>query len=106
MDDNKYLVNKLKKMTLEELCYLLTTISEKKNITNTEPVVCDKTLYTIDELIQNYPFFTRYNINKAIQEKGLPYFAIGNKKLFEKKSVDEWLEKETKTKNQRMNFKI
>lgn len=104
---NKELIEYLKNITLEELANILyTPKGEEKKPTENKSNVVDlnkdkKILYTIDDLINNYPFFTRYNINKAIQEKGLPYITIGNKRLFDKESVEKWIEKETKTKNER-----
>ena len=101
---NKELIECLKNITLEELANILysPTGEEKKPTENKNDVVDlnkdKKILYTIDDLINNYPFFTRYNINKA---KGLPYITIGNKRLFDKDSVEKWIEKETKTKNER-----
>lgn len=104
---NKELIECLKNITLEELANILyTSKGEEKKPTENKKNVVDlnkdrKVLYTIDDLINNYPFFTRYNINKAIQEKGLPYITIGNKRLFDKDSVEKWIEKGTKTKNER-----
>jgi len=58
----------------------------------------------INDLIQKYPFFTRYNINKAINERGLPYLKIGNKKMFDEEKVEKWIDKELKTKKRDYDF--
>ncbi len=97
----------LKNMTLKELVLILIDRSEdekedRKKINNEN----HKILYTIDELIEKYPFFTRYNINKAIEKDNLPYFFIGNRRMFNKEEIDKWLDKETKTKNERIKYNI
>lgn len=97
----------LKNMTLKELVLILIDRSEdekedRKKFNNEN----HKILYTIDELIEKYPFFTRYNINKAIEKDNLPYFFIGNRRMFNKEEIDKWLDKETKTKNERIKYNI
>lgn len=100
----------LKKMTLEEFANILNSYNEENKIK--EQIIeniqdnSKKIIYTIDELIEQYPFFTRYNLNKAIQNNGLPYFTIGNKKMFNKEEVEKWLEKESKVKKDKNKFEI
>lgn len=99
MNNNVY--DKIKKLTLEEFAYILNTFveDEKDKIKqDCSKGVKNKTLYNIDELIEHYPFFTRYNINKAIQNDGLPYLIIGKKRLFDKDAIDNWLTKENDNK--------
>lgn len=72
----------LKKMTLEEFATAINgskTVKSDKEECNLQNHYRVKTLYTINELIEKYPFFTRYNINKAIQNDDLPYCSIGKK---------------------------
>ena len=101
--------NTIKNMTLEELLSIFNCheeeniIKEKIQESNQEE---SKILYTINELIEKYPFFTRYNINKAIQNDGLPYCLIGNKRMFNKTEIDKWLEKETKPKKEKVKYDI
>ena len=101
--------NTIKNMTLEELLSIFNCHEEEKIIkekiqeSNQEE---SKILYTINELIEKYPFFTRYNINKAIQNDGLPYCLIGNKRMFNKTEIDKWLEKETKPKKEKVKYDI
>lgn len=101
--------NTLKSMTLEELLSIF-ICHEKENKVNDNIETLnkkeDKVLYTINELIEKYPFFTRYNINKAIQNDGLPYCFIGNKRMFNKEEVDKWIEKETKPKKEKIKYDI
>lgn len=105
----KEIYNTLKNMTLEELASIFNhseeenKISENIEILNKED---SKVLYTINELIEKYPFFTRYNINKAIQKDGLPYCVIGNKRMFNKEEIDKWLEKETRPKKEKIKYDI
>lgn len=108
MNDDVY--DKLKKLTLEEFAKILNTftINCKDNLEE-KPSDKEKSkiLYNIDELIENYPFFTRYSINKAIQNDGLPYLIIGKKRLFDKEAIDKWLSKETeKNKKQKNKYEF
>lgn len=101
--------NTIKSMTLEELISLF-NCQEKEDKINENMQACNKeelkVLYTINELIEKYPFFTRYNINKAIQNDGLPYCFIGNKRMFNKEEIDKWIEKETKPKKEKIKYEI
>ncbi len=77
-------------MTLEELvlCVLNKSNSETVNI---EQNSSNDQVYTIEQVIDKYSFFTRYSLNKAIQEENLPYFKIGNKKYFKKSEIENWI---------------
>ena len=101
--------NTIKNMTLEELISIF-NCQEKQNKINEDIQIINqdnsKILYTINELIEKYPFFTRYNINQAIQKDGLPYCLIGNKRMFNKEEIDKWLEKETKPKKEKFKYDI
>lgn len=101
--------NTIKSMTLEELISIF-NCPEKENKFNENIQVFNqeesKVLYTINELIEKYPFFTRYNINKAIQNEGLPCCVIGNKRMFNKEEIDKWIEKETKPKKEKVKYEI
>ncbi len=110
MINEKDIYMALKKMTLEEFASILNSYN-KINATNNKEEknkeqTSKKILYTIDELIEEYPFFTRYNINKAIQNTGLPYLVIGNKKMFNKEEVEKWLDKESKSKKEKNKYEI
>lgn len=105
----KEIYNTLKNMTLEELASIFNHSEEKNKISENVEILNkedSKVLYTINELIEKYPFFTRYNINKAIQKDGLPYCVIGNKRMFNKEEIDKWLEKETKPKKEKIKYDI
>lgn len=110
MISNNDVCQALKKMTLEEFANILSSYSEMK-ISNEKVIEKiqeenKKILYTTDELIEMYPFFTRYNINKAIQKCGLPYFTIGNKRMFNKDEVEKWLDKESRLKKEKTKYDI
>lgn len=86
-------------MTIEELVLCIieqSKIEEKQNSLETPQVTTntDDIIYSINQLIENYSIFTRYNINKAISEKGLPYFSLGSKKYFKKSEIEKWIEKQ------------
>ena len=68
---NQDVMNVLKSLTLEDIIKLVIN-DEKKNGVNEdkqEIIESSKEIYNIEELIEKYPFFTRYNINKAIDKK-------------------------------------
>ena len=106
----------IKNMTLGELLSIFNCNEEEKIIKEKEQKVNEniqvfnqedtKVLYTVNDLIEKYPFFTRYNINKAIQNEGLPYCTIGNKRMFNKEEIDKWIEKETKPKKEKVKYEI
>ena len=99
----------LKRMTLEEFATAINgskTVKSDKEECNLQNHYRVKTLYTINELIEKYPFFTRYNINKAIQNDDLPYCSIGKKRMFSKTEVEKWLEKNMCTKKENQKYKI
>lgn len=112
LDNNKQLVcNTIKKMTLEEFATLLGSLNYsgnqiKEEFSTENEMKNEKIIFNTEELINNYSFFTRYNINKAIQKDGLPFFKIGNKKMFNKEEIDKWIEKESKIKNIKQKFDI
>lgn len=109
MEKNKEEVYKvLKKMTLEELADVFKPTNKVEVIEMVDKIGSnsDKVLYTINELLEKYPFFTRYNLNKAIQRDGLPYCFIGNKRMFNKEEIEKWLERETKPKKEKIKYEI
>jgi hypothetical protein len=106
---NNDVYDKIKRLTIEEFANILNTFVANKKDNPKEDCKSDendkksKILYNIDELIENYPFFTRYSINKAIQNDGLPYLVIGKKRLFDKDAIDNWLSNENKNKINKKN---
>ena len=103
MNENMY--NMISNMTLGELVNVLNNKEQYKDselnrniINNIEKETT--ILYDTNELIESYPFFTKYNIKKAIEEENLPYITIGRKRLFEKKLVEKWLEDKYKRKKE------
>ena len=66
---NQDVMNVLKSLTLEDIIKLVIN-DEKKNGVNEdkqEIIESSKEIYNIEELIEKYPFFTRYNIVKIIK---------------------------------------
>lgn len=86
IDNDRY--EQIKNMTLEEL--VLCVMNKHGNNDNDEQV------YSIDQVISKYSFFTRYSLNKAILEDNLPYFKIGSKKYFKKDDIELWIKKQQK----------
>lgn len=107
LKEKEEVVKTLKNMTLEEFASIFNTTKKVEVVKNVEDIVeiDSKVLYTVNELLEKYPFFTRYNLNKAIQKDGLPYCFIGNKRMFNKEEIDKWLEKETKPKKEKEKVK-
>lgn len=101
--------NKLKRMTIEDIISLFDMCNnkqKKEDINQYQEEDSKKIIYTTNELIENYAFFTRYNINRAIEERGLPYFIIGNKRMFNKNDIDKWLDKESKSRKTKQKYDI
>jgi len=101
--------NTIKSMTLEELISIFNCPEKDKKAHEDIQIINQensKILYTVNELIEKYPFFTRYNINQAIQNDGLPYCLIGNRRMFDKEEIDKWIEKETKPKKEKAKYDI
>lgn len=100
--------NILKNITLEDLALIFQNPEKDKGSDSTEIIENQekKILYTVNELIEKYPFFTRYNINMAIKKGGLPFCFIGNKRMFSKEEIDKWLEKEAKQKKVKEHYDI
>lgn len=100
----------IKSMTLEELVSIF-SINNDKTIENENKVELvgdndNKVFYTINDLLEKYTFFTRYNLNKAIQDGGLPFCYIGKKRMFSKEEVEKWLENEMKPKKDKNKYDI
>lgn len=79
------MIEQLKKITVEEIIQILIN---NMNINNQEEELTkeneSKNIFSINELAEEYPMFSRYSIENAIKEKGLPCFKLGNKKFFER----------------------
>ena len=58
-------------------------------------------IYSVNELLIEYPTFTRYSLDKAIKENGLPFFKIGNKRYFEKESIEKWINNTSSSLNEK-----
>lgn len=88
INNDKY--EQVKNMTLEELvlCVMNKYNDRKEGI--------DEQVYSIDQVISKYSFFTRYSLNKAIMEEKLPYFKIGSKKYFKKEDIELWIKEQQK----------
>ena len=108
LKDKEEVYKVLKNMTLEELANVFKPTNKVEVVETIEKIENEnkKVLYTVNELLEKYPFFTRYNLNKAIQRDGLPYCFIGNKRMFSKEEIEKWLEKETKPKKEKVKYEI
>ena len=68
---NHDVMNVLKSLTLEDIIKLVIN-DEKKNGVNEdkqEIIESSKEIYNIEELIEKYPFFTRYNIKAQFAQR-------------------------------------
>jgi len=97
----------LKSMTLGELAEIFYP-NEKDIIENINIMKEDEEtiFYTIRDILEKYPFFTRYSLNKAIQSGGLPSCIVGKQRMFNKEEVEKWLEKETSPKAKKIKYDI
>ncbi len=85
---NDEVIDYLKNITVGEFISLMANNVKPKNTS---------TVYTTDELLEHYPMFSRFTLNKAIKEQKLPYYREGHKMYFEKKLVDQWINEHTST---------
>ena len=97
----------LSNMTIGELIDIIknkeTPIKKDESINQSIIKSIDKeatTLFDTNELLEQYPFFTRYNLKKAIDEDNLKYITIWNKRFFEKKEIEKWIDYKYKKKKQ------
>lgn len=92
---NEDIINYIKNLTVAELIDLLSNDPLKTKIQD-----CNKkTVYTTEELLVEYPMFSRYTLNKAIKEQNLPFYREGHKMFFEKDLIDNWIKDRTSTYN-------
>lgn len=92
---NEEITNYLKNLTIAELIDLLSNNclqSKLKSYNN-------KKVYTTEELLIEYPMFSRYTLNRAIKEQNLPFYREGHKMYFEKELIDKWIKDRTITYN-------
>lgn len=68
------MIEQLKKITVEEIIQILIN---NMNINNQEEELTkeneSKNIFSINELAEEYPMFSRYSIENEIKEKGLPF---------------------------------
>ena len=87
----KEIVDYLKTLTIAEIIDLLSNSNLKDAKQN------KKIVYTTEEVLQNYPMFSRYTLNKAIKEQKLTFYREGHKMFFEKDLIDKWVQEHTST---------
>lgn len=100
MSSDKEILKYLKNLTLGEFISLLSnndSSNEKYSI---------KKVYTTDELLLEYPMFSRYTLNKAIKEQKLPFYREGHKMYFKKELIDIWIEEHTSTYNKKNKYRV
>lgn len=85
-NENFISLDEIKKMSLIELLFLLTDFNVPINKESEEKII-----YNTEELIANYPIFTKYSLDIAIKKEGLPLFRIGHKRYFDKGAIDKWI---------------
>lgn len=101
------MIEQLKKVTIEEIIQILINNMNKDNVDKVAiPEKENKNIFSINELVEEYPMFSRYSIEKAIKEKGLPFLKLGNKKFFEKEAVEKWIEQNNTTATEKKHFDL
>lgn len=86
---NKEFIDYVKKLTVGEFITLV--VGNKSNNDNNSIV------YTTEEVLKNYPMFSRFTLNNAIKEQNLPYYRQGHKMYFKKELIDKWIKEHTNT---------
>lgn len=87
--NNNIDINNLKKLSLGEFINILT--NNNLNTSSKGIIESDRVIYNSEELLLNYPMFTKYSLDQAIKKMNLPYFRIGHKRFFEKDKIDQWI---------------
>ena len=72
-------------MSISDLLSLIATGQVQKEETK------KSVIYNSNELLENYPIFTKYSLDIAIKKEDLPFFRIGHKRYFEKEAIDKWI---------------
>jgi len=85
-------IEELKNLSLIELLTLLNGNLELNNCNS------DVVVYDTKDLLEKYPklFSSKYSIDIAINQENLPFFKMGHKRFFEKKALEEWIDKNNK----------
>lgn len=105
MDRNNEVIEELKKVTIEEIMNILVNNISNNEIKK-EKIEEQKNILSINEIVKEYPMFSRYSIEKAIKENGLPFIKLGNKKFFEREAVDNWLLENNTTLGKKKNYDL
>ena len=94
METNNEIIEELKKTTIEEILKQVDNNNTQKNI------------LSINEIVKEYPMFSRYSLEKAINEKDLPFIKLGNKKFFERETIEKWLNENNTTAGKKRKFDL
>ena len=89
---NKEIIQYLKSLTIADIVTLLSGEANENTL-----IQNNKKVYTTEELLLNYPMFSRYTLDKAIKEQNLPFYREGHKMYFEKDLIDKWISERTST---------
>lgn len=98
------MIEELKKITVEDILNLLVnSITGKETKSNGEE---RKSILSINEIVEEYPIFSRYSLEKAIKENDLPFIKLGNKKFFEREALEKWLDENNTTAGKKKNYDL
>ena len=103
METNNEIIEELKKTTIEEILNILINNLNTKQVDNNNT---QKNILSINEIVKEYPMFSRYSLEKAINEKDLPFIKLGNKKFFERETIEKWLNANNTTAGKKRKFDL
>lgn len=103
METNNEVIEELKKITIEEILnILINNINTKETAENN----IQKNILSINEIVKEYPMFSRYSLEKAIKENNLPFIKLGSKKFFERETIEKWLEENNTTAGKKKKYNL
>ena len=82
-NNNLITVEELKKMNLEDFLRFIIK-DNKESLTKYE-------ILDAKEMLEIYPMFSKFTLDKAIKHQGLPFYKVGHKRYFEKSLIDQWI---------------
>ena len=80
-----------KKYTLSALIFDIANLIKKYEDNENIQTVQENKLYNISEVLEFYPYFSKYLLTKAIEKGDLKAIWIGHQRHFYKKDLEEYI---------------
>ena len=82
-------MEELKNMKFGDLIDLLVDVVNNRNNDEQEKIILSK-----NEVLEQFPIFTENTLRKAVKYQGLEYIKSGRNRYYDKKSIENWIEKQ------------